>query len=297
MTRPTYIDIHSHVNFSAFDADRAETIARSLSAGVWMITIGTQQDTSRKAVEMAREFPEGVYAIVGLHPVHVNASYHDVEELGEGGKEFTSRGETFDPAYYRDLVLSAPKTADGKSKVVGIGECGLDYYRMPTEDERKRQIEAFKGQIELAVELDLPLMLHIRSGEGGDAYREVLDILKGYKITLAKEGKGDRLRGDAHFFAGSVEYAREFLDLGFHLSYTGVITFAKQYKELVEATPLDRIMSETDSPYVAPVPERGKRNEPLFVTHIADKIAGIKGMDTDECRRTLVENAFRLWRL
>ena len=297
MNRPTFIDIHSHVNFTAFDADRAETINRALKAGVWMITIGTQQDTSRKAVEMTREFPEGVYAIVGLHPVHVNPSYHDVEELGEGGKAFTSRGETFDAAYYRNLIASAPKTADGKSKVVGIGECGLDFYRTPTEDEKKRQIEAFKGQIELALELDLPLMLHIRSGEGGDAYRAALDILKEYKMALAKEGNADRLRGDAHFFAGSVEYAREFLDLGFHLSYTGVVTFAKQYKELVEITPMDRIMSETDSPYVAPVPERGKRNEPLFVTHIADKIAGIKGVDVHECRKALVENAFRLWNL
>ncbi len=286
MNRPTYIDIHAHTNFAGFDADRKEVVERALSAGVWMINIGTQQDTSRKAVEMTREFPEGVYAIIGLHPVHANASYHDSDELGSEDKGFTSRGEVFDIDFYRALAK------EGGAKVVGIGECGLDYYHAPTPQQHARQKAAFIAQIELALELDLPLMLHIRSGEGGNAYRDVLDILKPYK-----EQHGDRLRGDTHFFAGSVEDAREFLALGFHLSFTGVVTFAKQYKELVEAVPLDRIMSETDCPYVAPVPERGKRNEPSFVVHIANKILDIKGVEVVEGRRQLVENAFRLFRL
>jgi len=286
MTWPTFIDIHAHTNFTAFDPDREAIVKRALDNGVWMINIGTQQDTSKKAVEMTREFPEGVYAIIGLHPIHVNPSFHDADELGSEGKAFTSRGEDFNSDFYRRLAK------EGGKKVVGIGECGLDYYRMPTEDERKRQKAAFMAQIELALELNLPLMLHIRSGEGGNAYRDVLDILKEYK-----KKSGDKLRGDAHFFAGSLDDAREFLDLGFHLSYTGVVTFAKQYKELVEATPNDRIMSETDCPYVAPVPERGKRNEPSFVMHVADKIAGIKKMDVIECRKMLVDNAFKLWKL
>ena len=236
---------------------------------------------------MTREFPQGVYAIIGLHPVHVNPSHHDADELGEGGKTFTSRGETFDADFYRKLAR------EGGAKIVGIGECGLDYYKMPTPEERTRQIAAFKGQIELALELDLPLMLHLRSGPGGNAYREALDILKSYKTGPT----GAKLRGDAHFFAGSVDDVREFIALGFHLSYTGVATFAKQYKELIEATPIDRIMSETDCPYVAPVPERGKRNEPSFVTHIADKIIGIKGLDIEVGRKQLVKNALTLWKL
>ncbi|MBX4209079.1 TatD family hydrolase [Candidatus Parcubacteria bacterium] len=279
--RPRFIDIHAHTNFTAFDADRKQVVERALAAGVWMINIGTQEDTSKKAVEMTREFPEGVYAIVGLHPVHANASFHDAEELGDDAKGFTSRGETFNKDFYRKLIK------EGGAKVVGIGECGLDYFRAQSPEEIKRQKDAFTAQIELALELDLPLMLHVRN-----AYRDVLDILKPYK-----EKYGDKLRGDAHFFAGTVEDAREFLDLGFHLSYTGVVTFAKQYVELVKATPIDRIMSETDCPYVAPVPERGKRNEPSFVTHIADKIAGIKDMNVDECRSQLVENAFKLFKL
>lgn len=286
MQRPQFIDIHAHTNFSAFDADRKEVVSRALDLGVWMINIGTQQDTSQKAVEMTREFPEGVYAIVGLHPVHVNPSFHDSEELGDDAKGFTSRGETFDRDFYRNLVK------EGGKKVVGIGECGLDYYRMQSDDERRRQKDTFVAQIELALELDLPLMLHIRSGVGGNAYREVLDILQPYK-----EKHGDKLRGDAHFFAGTTDDAREFLVLGFYLSYTGVVTFAKQYKELVEAIPIDRLMSETDCPYVSPVPERGKRNEPSFVIHTADKILGIKGENLDSGRKQLVGNAFKLFSL
>lgn len=285
-SRPRFIDIHAHTNFAAFDADRAEAVRRALGAGVWMINVGTKQSTSKKAVEMIREFPEGVYAIVGLHPIHVNPSFHDADEIGPETKPFESKGEDFDAGFYRQLVK------EGGKKVVGIGECGLDYYRMPTDEERKRQREAFIAQIELALELDLPLMLHIRSGAGGNAYREVLDILQPYK-----QKHGERLRGDAHFFAGSLDDAREFLGLGFHLSFTGVVTFARQYKELVLAAPLDRIMSETDCPYVAPVPERGKRNEPLFVTYIADKILGEKGADLETGRAQLVDNAFRLFRL
>jgi TatD DNase family protein len=284
--RPKFIDIHAHTNFTAFDADRKEVVERALKDGVWMINIGTQQDTSEKAVEMTKEFPEGVYAIVGLHPIHVNPSFHDKDELGDDAKGFSSRGENFEKDFYRNLVR------EGGKKVVGIGECGLDYYRTPTDEERRRQKEAFIAQIELAIELDLPLMLHIRSGKGGNAYRDVLDILKGYK----KE-HGDKLRGDAHFFAGTLDDAKEFLELGFYLSYTGVVTFAEQYKALVEATPWDRIMSETDCPYVAPVPERGKRNEPLFVTHTADKIVGLKCVDLETGRKQLVDNAFKLFRL
>ena len=297
--KPLYIDIHAHTNFTAFDADRTEVVQRALDLGVWMINIGTQQQTSQKAVEMTQEFPVGVYAIVGLHPVHVNPSFHDSDELGEGGKSFTSKGEDFDATFYRKLITDDRARAASEkrqSKIVGIGECGLDFYRMPTEIERERQVRAFRGQIELALELDLPLMLHVRQ-----AYPEVLDILTEYREKLSRghfKGWGiERLRGDCHFFAGTVDDAQGFLALGFHLSFTGVATFAKQYVELIAATPENRIMSETDCPYVAPVPERGKRNEPSFVIHIANKITAIKGGDADIMRKQLVENAIALFNL
>jgi TatD DNase family protein len=293
--RPEYIDIHSHVNFAVFDVDRDAVVRRALDSGTWMINVGTKQDTSRRAVEMTQKYPEGVYAIIGLHPIHVNPSHHDSEEsclpaqAGDEGKTVELKGEDFDVDFYRSLAR------EGGRKVVAIGECGLDYYRNPTEMERQRQITAFRAQIELALALDLPLMLHIRS-----AYREVLDILAEYKGEA-----GAKLRGDAHFFAGSVDDAREFLALGFHLSYTGVITFPPQkgragaisYIELIQATPIDRIMSETDCPYVTPVPHRGKRCEPVFVQEVAHKIAAIKDMSIDECKKSLVDNALKLFRL
>jgi len=128
---PKYIDIHSHVNFTAFDADRDEVIKRALDNDTWFMNVGTQIDTSRRAVELANKYKEGVYAIVGLHPIHTGASFHDEKELGEGGKEFTSRGETFDKEAYRELLKDP--------KVVAIGECGLDYYHMDEESIKKQK--------------------------------------------------------------------------------------------------------------------------------------------------------------
>ncbi|MDP9249728.1 MAG: TatD family hydrolase [bacterium] len=283
---PKYIDIHSHVNFSAFDADREEVIKRALENDTFVINVGTQIDTSRKAVQMAQEYPEGVYAIIGLHPIHTGASHHDVKELGEGGKEFTSRGEVFDKEAYRKL-LADPKT-------LGIGECGLDYYRCDPESISKQK-EAFIAQIELANEFKKPIMLHIRNnqkqelitGKEGvpNAYFDALDILKAHS----------KVKGDVHFFAGNLAEAQAFLDFGFTLSFTGVITFTNDYDEVIKNTPLDMLMTETDSPYVTPTPYRGKRNEPVYVREVVKKIALIKGLPEEEAARAIVANAKRVF--
>src|SRR3989344_81001 len=151
MHMPKYIDIHSHVNFEAFDEDRNEVIRHALDNNTWVINVGTQIDTSKKAVEMANQYSEGVYAIIGLHPIHTGASYHDTKELGEEGKAFTSRGEMFDKEAYREL-LKDPKA---NKKIVGIGECGLDYYRMDA-DSIEKQKQDFIAQIELANEFNKP---------------------------------------------------------------------------------------------------------------------------------------------
>lgn len=275
-----YIDIHSHVNFKAFDEDRDAVIERALDAGVAVINVGTQIDTSRKAVEMAHEH-EGVYAIIGLHPIHTGASYHDTKELGEEGKAFTSRGEVFNTDAYRDLLKDP--------KVVGIGECGLDYYRC-TEETIAKQKEAFIEQINLANEFKKPLMLHIRNNpedNSRNAYADALEILKEHA----------KVKGDVHFFAGSLEDAKGFTDFGFTLSFTGVITFTHDYDEVVRATPLEMIMSETDSPYITPIPYRGKRNEPVYVMEVVKKIAEIKGLSLDEVANQLVVNAKRVFKI
>lgn len=267
-----YFDAHTHVNFAAFKDDMAEAIARAHDAGVGMNVVGTQYDTSKACVETA-EAHKDVYATIGLHPIHTGKSYHDEKELGEGGKAFTSRGEVFDAAKYEALAAS--------SKVIAIGECGLDYYRLE-EGTKKTQEEAFIQQIELANKLQKPLMLHIRN-----AYDDALEILKAHA----------KVPGDVHFFAGDWGVAKKFLDFGYTLSFTGVLTFTHDYDEVVLNAPLDMLLSETDAPYVAPVPHRGKRNEPSFVPEVVRAIARIKGKEEAEVAPQLLLNAERLFGL
>ncbi len=278
-----YIDTHAHMNFHVYKNDINEVILRTQSDDIMVINIGTQQSTSQEAVNMTDKH-ENLYAIIGLHPIHTIGSYHDHDELGEQGVEFASRGEVFDTDFYRKLAASS-------DKIVGIGECGLDYYRN-TAETRDAQESAFHAQIKLALELDLPLMLHVRASENSmDAYHDVLEILRGYKR------EHPNLRGQCHFFAGTIGIAQQFMNLGFYISFTGVITFAKMYEELVASIPMDKILSETDAPYVSPAPFRGKRNEPSHVREIVKKIAEIKGFDENDVAEQIMQNVRRLYRI
>ncbi|HEY4512956.1 MAG TPA: TatD family hydrolase [Candidatus Paceibacterota bacterium] len=292
---PKYIDIHSHVNFSAFDADREEVIKRALDHDTFVINVGTQIDTSRKAVELANKYAEGVYAIIGLHPIHTGASYHDEKELGAGGKEFTSRGEVFSKDAYRELMKDP--------KVLGVGECGLDYYRTDV-DSISKQKQALIEQIELANEFGKPIMLHIRNNpaktaKGGspDASNEAFRERNAYFDALDLLKEHATVKGDVHFFAGGWAEAKAFLDFGFTLSFTGVLTFTHDYDEVIKNTPLEMIMTETDSPYVTPVPHRGKRNEPVYVKEVVKRIAEIKGLPEGEVAETIINNAKRVFGL
>ncbi len=267
-----YFDAHTHTNFIAYKDDRDLVMARAREAGAGMNIVGTQIDTSRAAVELARQH-DHAWASIGLHPVHTARSYHDTKELGEGGEEFTSRGEIFDAAAYEALGQDP--------KVIAIGECGLDYYRVE-ESTKDVQSKAFIEQIELANRLQKPLMLHIRN-----AYDDALEILK----THAK------VKGDVHFFAGDWGVAKKFLDYGFTLSFTGVLTFTHDYDEVVKNAPLDMLITETDAPYITPVPHRGKRNEPAHVVLVAERIAEIRGEDREVVREQLLENAKRVFGL
>ncbi len=260
-----YFDAHCHVNFVAYADDREAVIMRAREAGVGMNVVGTQFDTSKAAVALAEKY-DNVYATIGLHPVHTTKSYHDVKELGDGGKEFTSRGEQFDISNYDKLGRN--------SKVIAVGECGLDYYRAD-ESTKDLQKKAFVQQIELANMLGKPLMLHIRN-----AYDDALEILKAHA----------KVKGDVHFFAGDWDTAKKFLDFGFTLSFTGVITFTHDYDEVVKNTPLGMLLSETDAPYVIPAPHRGKRNEPAYVELVVRKIAEIRGEDFEKVREQIMAN-------
>lgn len=280
MSHPFY-DCHTHVHFAAFKDDSEEVIARASDAGVGMITVGTQLETSIEAVKVA-EAHENVWAAIGLHPTHTTKSFHDTQELGEEGKAFTEQGEQFDASRYEALARSP--------KVVAIGECGLDYFRLD-ESTKRRQQHVFIQQIEMANRLGKPLMLHVRpareSVNSGNAYEDTIAILKSHA----------KVRGDVHFFAGDWGIARQFLELGFTLSFTGVVTFAREYDEVVKNTPLNMLLSETDAPYVAPKPYRGKRNEPAYVVEVVKAIAAIRGEELGYVTETLANNARRVFGL
>ncbi|MEI7688684.1 MAG: TatD family hydrolase [Candidatus Nomurabacteria bacterium] len=285
---PKYIDIHAHTNFKVFDDNREEVISRALENDTWIINIGTQYDTSKKAVEMTNQY-EGVYSTIGLHPIHTTASHHDEAELGADGKEFTSRGEIFDKEKYRELTKLG--------KVVGIGECGLDYYHLE-EESIEKQCAAFISQIELANELGVPLMLHVRNSNTDkthNAYFDVYELIKKY----SKRGK---IKGVSHFFAGSVDDMKRFIEIGIYISFAGPITYKPNplicdYEAVIRETPLDMILADTDSPYVAPAPHRGSQNEPMYVKHIVSKIAQIKGLNEAEVAKQIFLNAKKLFNI
>ncbi len=258
---PDFFDIHAHVHFDEYASDKDEVMRRALDAGVWMIQVGVDKETSASACELAQAYDKGVYASVGLHPVYTGPSYS------------SEVGEVFDRETYKRLAQHP--------RVVAIGECGLDYFRADKAGA-DLQKKVFEEQIQLACELNKPLILHIR-GEG--AYADAYEILKRYP----------KARGDVHFFAGTWQEAQWFLSIGFTLSFTGVITFARDYDEVVKNTPLEMLIAETDAPYVAPAPYRGKRNEPLYVREVVQKIAEIRGEDPEMVKKALCSNAFRVF--
>ncbi len=279
------IDAHSHVSFRAYRDDAEAVIRRSLEEGTGMLAVGTRIETSREAVACADKY-DGIWALVGLHPTHVFSSYVDENEM-----EHESRPEKFDIEAYRALAKSSPK-------VVGIGECGLDYYRLPEggdhEAIKAAQRAAFSGQLDLAYELGLPVMIHCR-----DAHDEVASILEECRDA------GRPIRGNVHCFTGTWTEAQRYLALGFYVSFTGIVTFPPRKSDAGKETladvarqlPLDRMLIETDAPYLAPLPHRGERNEPSYVKHVAAFIAGLKGVSTDEVERQTLQNVRTLFRI
>ncbi len=259
---PDYIDIHSHLNFPDYDSDREAIIQELKDNNVWTITIGTEFKTSQEAVDLALKY-DHLYAAIGLHPAHKE----------EDGRPVVG----FEESHYAKLLE--------QKKVVAIGECGLDYKIPPDQTEKNRQKVEFEKQIECAVKYNLPLMIHCR-----DAYPDVLEILK------SKQKKyGENVRGNFHFFTSPVDIARQCLDIGFTVSFTGPITFVPAYHEIVEYVPLEKMMTETDAPFAAPQPHRGRRNSPVYVKEIVKQIAEIKGLPLDTVRKQVVKNAFDLF--
>lgn len=252
---PKYFDVHSHLYLSDYELDREEVIARLKETGTHTVVVGTDFESSKAAVELAEEHEE-IYACIGVHPV-------------DGPLQ------SFESDKFLGLVVHP--------KVVAIGECGMDFHHASKFSDFERQKALFLAQIDFAIAHDKPLMIHARN-----AYDDILQIL-----TSLKQQHGEKLRGNIHFFTGGMMQAQSFFALGFSLSFTGVITFVRDYDEIIKSAPLNLIMSETDSPYVAPVPYRGGRNEPAYVGEVVKRIAQIRGEDEELVRNALLANACR----
>ena len=251
-------DTHAHYDDKQFDQDREELLASMKDNGIGTIVdVGSNMETSAWIVDAVKRYPM-MYGAVGVHPS--------------------------DTADLTDSDIDTLKEYAGKDKILAIGEIGLDYYW--DEPERAIQKKWFEAQIELAREVKLPIIIHSR-----DAAKDTYDIMK----ALHAEDIG----GVVHCFSYSKEMARQFLDMGFYIGIGGVVTFknAKTLKEVAAYAPLDRIVLETDCPYLSPEPNRGKRNSSLNLNYVAEALSQIKGIDKEELIAVTEENARKLYRM
>ncbi len=290
-----FIDTHGHVSFQAFKDDADVVLKRALQNNTWVVMPGTQFATSQKAVEMAERYQEGVYAAIGLHPIHL-AEKRRIDVLEVQSEEvqekdwmlFETKGEEFEYEKYKIL--------GNNKKVVAIGEFGLDYYYEPKsktkrEAQRVQQKTALALQLKLAEELRLPVILHCRK-----AHNDLLEILNTrYNIQNTK------LRGVVHCYTGDLKQAEQFYNLGLYFGFNGLIfkdvSVLPNPEEIIASIPLDRIVLETDSPYLVPPAAKTERNEPLFVKYVAEEIARIKKIDVEEVASVTTANAKSLFAL
>jgi TatD DNase family protein len=271
------IDSHAHLNFKAFDQDREEVLERTKEAGITCINVGTKLETSKKAVEMAQQ-QDGLFAAIGLHPIHIKNDFLKLRmDESEGG--FTPSGEELDEKLYEELAQN--------KKVVAIGEVGLDYYYKPKttaklESFKNLQKEIFVRQVTMAEKLDLPLIIHCRM-----AHQDLIDIMQKHKSIKAV----------VHCFTGNLEEMEQYLALGYYIGINGIIFKLPFLEEVIKKCPLDRILIETDCPYLTPPQEGGKRNEPIFIKHVIQKIAELKGVSIEEVEQQTTQNAKTLFQI
>jgi TatD DNase family protein len=273
------IDTHAHLNFKAYKDDADEVIQRALGKGMLVINVGSQYSTSQRALDLAKKYKE-LFAVIGLHPIHLEKgiyNHKDDEELEE--EEIKTNGELFDYQKYLELTKD--------SKVVAIGEVGLDYYHIPkgtnSEEVKAKQKQVFVEFIKLANEVKKPLVIHCR-----EAYDDLLEIIQNNPIEK---------KGIIHSFVGSYKTAQKFIDLGFKIGLNGIITYGPSYDRLIKEIELKDIVIETDCPYLTPVPYKGERNEPILVELVAQKIVVIKGLNLDEIAEITTQNAKKVFNI
>ncbi|MFA6466809.1 MAG: TatD family hydrolase [Patescibacteria group bacterium] len=267
------VDSHTHLNFEAYQDDLSEVIGRCRQEVMAVINVGAAYKSSLKAVDLALA-ETNFYSAIGLHPIHV----YD---------------ENFEEQNYQDLINSA------EGKIVAMGETGFDYFHLwqslakgakSIEEVKAKQEAVFRSHIKLAKKNNLALIIHGRNGkEDKTAYTDIYRVLK-------DEGMK---RGVIHCYGGDLEEAKAFVDLGFYLGFTGIVTFDKTgvLEQIARWIPIDKLLIETDAPYLTPVPYRGKRNEPIYVKYVAEKIAEIKNKSVAEIIEITGENAKKLFNL
>jgi TatD DNase family protein len=260
-----YFDAHCHIQFPQYDEDRLDLVSFMDEAEMGGIVVGVDEESSRKAIKLV-EGSLTLFATAGLHPNSAE-QFQGIEPYAELAKH---------------------------PKVVAIGECGLDNYRPgDVEASKPKQREVFFEHMHLAASVRKPLMIHARPSKGTqDAYKDLIEFL-----TSAKHEYGDALTGNIHFFVGGIEEAKALIDLDFTLSYTAVLTFTHDYDEVVKYVPLTHLISETDSPYVAPASRRGQRNDPRSIPAVVEALARIRGEDVETVRVNILQNVERVFKL
>jgi TatD DNase family protein len=263
-----YIDTHSHLNLTQFDQDRQQVIDGMRLGNIRTQTVGVDLDSSRIALDISRQYSDVSRAIVGIHPAYITAD---------------TAQALIDSLVDIDEIVAHPLC-------VGVGECGYDFFRGEITDGLVRiQDELFLAQLDMTARQGKSAMLHLRSEKGSvRAYDRAIGVLSEYGSS--------RPLCQAHFYAGTIDQARQFLDLGCYISFTGVVTFARDYDEIIRFVPVERVLCETDSPYVAPVPYRGTRCTPAYVQYVYQKIAEIKGISEGEFVQQMADNVRALWR-
>jgi TatD DNase family protein len=268
-------DTHCHLDFNQFNTDREDVITRAKAAGlIRMLVPGLNHISSREAIQIA-ELDEGIYAAVGFHPT-------DLE-------------------MFSDDAFSQIQNLAKHPKVVAVGEIGLDYYWVKEEKKREVQCELLKRQLAFAVFVNKPVIIHMREEKdawSGNASLDLLEILTKWQNGLVAQKHPLREKpGVFHSFNGNLETAQRLIDLGFYIGVTGPVTYktAEEKRNVIRQLPLDRLLIETDSPFLTPVPHRGRRNEPAFVYEIADKIAEVKSKSLEEVATVTTVNAARLF--
>ena len=302
------VDTHAHLNFDAFKKDADEVIRRCLDEGVWMINVGSHYKASKRAVEIAEKYREGIYAAIGLHPINLDTGLLRTKADNIEGSHFEKE---FDYEKYKELAKS--------QKVIAIGEIGLDYYWRPKTTAKKelfkqKQKNLFLEELKLAEELNLPVIFHCRM-----AHDDLINI-----ISEQLKNNNKQIRGVIHCFTGTWEQAQKYMEMGLALGFNGLI-FKLDFKDIIQKTPLERILIETDCPYLSPpaslreqaLPEMlslqagrlrsvaggtspenntNYRNEPIYVKYIAKEIAKIKNIKFEEVSKITNQNAKELFK-